>query len=161
LVGEQEEYDQMANENEQDPGAALTFEGDGRLIRRQWHNGAWYCSVIDVVGLLAETSEPRRYWSDFKRKMAQDEGFGQLHEKIVHLKMRSLDGKAYATDAANQSHYDVGRKVCQTIAELGGTMPERLPTPSDSIQQVRQHEQQRIESERRPSLFGPNDANEP
>ena len=30
--------------------ALLPFEGDGRLIRRQWHEGQWYFSVIDVVG---------------------------------------------------------------------------------------------------------------
>ncbi len=38
--------------------------------------------------------------------------------------------------AANQTHYDVGRKVRQTIAELGGTMPEDLPTPDKSIRQL-------------------------
>lgn len=37
---------------------------------------------------------------------------------------------------ANQTHYDVGRKVRQTIAELGGTMPENLPKPEESIQQI-------------------------
>ncbi len=37
---------------------------------------------------------------------------------------------------ANQTHYDVGRKVRQTIADLGGTMPESLPTPDKSIQQL-------------------------
>lgn len=37
---------------------------------------------------------------------------------------------------ANQTHYDVGRKVRQTIQELGGTMPEELPTPEQSIQQL-------------------------
>lgn len=37
---------------------------------------------------------------------------------------------------ANQTHHDVGRKVRQTIADLGGTMPEQLPTPERSIQQI-------------------------
>ncbi len=37
---------------------------------------------------------------------------------------------------ANQTHFDVGRKVRKTIAELGGTMPERLPKPDKSIQQI-------------------------
>lgn len=39
-------------------------------------------------------------------------------------------------EAANQTHYEVGRKVRQTIEELGGTMPENLPTPDKSIQQL-------------------------
>lgn len=38
--------------------------------------------------------------------------------------------------AANQTHLEVGRKVRQTIAEIGGTMPENLPKPEKSIQQI-------------------------
>lgn len=42
----------------------------------------------------------------------------------------------------NQTHFEVGKKVRQTIAELGGTMPENLPTPDKSIQQIeKQHAQ--------------------
>ena len=38
--------------------------------------------------------------------------------------------------AANQTHYEVGKKVRQTIKELGGTMPEDLPTPTKGIKQI-------------------------
>ena len=37
---------------------------------------------------------------------------------------------------ANQTHYEVGKKVRQTIADLGGTMPEALPTPEASVKQL-------------------------
>ena len=37
---------------------------------------------------------------------------------------------------ANKTHFEVGRKVRQTIDELGGTMPENLPIPKTSIQQL-------------------------
>ena len=40
---------------------------------------------------------------------------------------------------ANQTHYTVGTKVRQTIADLGGVMPENLPTPETSIQQLREN----------------------
>lgn len=40
---------------------------------------------------------------------------------------------------ANQTHFEVGQKVRQTIADLGGTMPEALPTPQASIQQLERH----------------------
>ena len=53
----------------------------------------------------------------------------QTEEK---LRRENIQGKA----AANQTHYDVGRKVRQTIQELGGTMPEDLPTPEKSVQQI-------------------------
>lgn len=48
------------------------------------------------------------------------------------LRRESIRGK----EAANKTHYEVGRKVRQTIAELGGTMPEDLPTPQKSIKQI-------------------------
>lgn len=48
------------------------------------------------------------------------------------LRRENIVGKT----AANQAHYEVGKKVRQTITELGGTMPEDLPTPSKSIQQI-------------------------
>jgi len=281
-----------------DEQAMLPFDDGsmGRLIRRQWHEGRWYFSVIDVIAVLTDSDAPRRYWSDLKRKLRADEGFSELYEKIVQLKMRSsLDGKKYSTDAAdaetmlrivqsvpspkaepikqwlaregarrleeiaaglpesqrrlllrgeiaeknrsladtvstagvvtrsdfaifqdfgyrglyngekardiaarkglargqhildhmeseelaanwfritqaeakirreeidnkhdaNAAHYVVGKKVRETIADLGGTMPEDLPTPEQSIEQVERAEQQRIEAERRPALFPP------
>jgi DNA-damage-inducible protein D len=61
----------------------------------------------------------------------------QTEEKIRREQIR---GK----DAANRTHHQVGRKVRQTIEELGGTMPEDLPTPKESIQQLQQKEQQRL-----------------
>jgi DNA-damage-inducible protein D len=292
--------------------ALLPFDDDGaggesasRLIRRQWHDGRWFFSVVDVVAVLTDSDTPRRYWSDLKRKLANVEGFSELYAKIVQLKMRSLDGKHYATDAAdvetmlriiqsipspraepvkqwlarvgterldaitesrdllagmsedqrrlflrgqladrnialseaaasagvltsrdfalfqdwgyrglyngetardiaarkglargqaildwmgpeelvdnlframqaeakirrdevqakaaaNATHYAVGRKVRETIAELGGTMPEDLPTPAQSIQQLRREEQKRLDDERQPPLFP--DADDP
>ena len=58
---------------------------------------------------------------------------------------------------ANRTHYTVGQVVRRTISDLGGTMPEDLPTPTESIKQVEQREQKRIEQEARhrhqPSLF--------
>ncbi len=48
--------------------------------------------------------------------------------------------------AAGHVHYEVGKKVRQTIAELGGTMPEDLPTPKKSIKQIEREESKRIEN---------------
>jgi DNA-damage-inducible protein D len=53
----------------------------------------------------------------------------QTEEK---LRRDEIKGKT----AANRTHYDVGQKVRKTIQELGGTMPENLPTPDKSIQQL-------------------------
>lgn len=51
--------------------------------------------------------------------------------------------KIVGKEAANQTHYEVGKKVRQTIKELGGTMPEDLPTPQKSIKQI-EREQKKL-----------------
>lgn len=48
------------------------------------------------------------------------------------LRRENIHGR----DAANQTHHAVGQKVRQTIKELGGTMPEDLPTPTKGIKQI-------------------------
>ena len=55
------------------------------------------------------------------------------------LRRENIVGK----ESANRTHYEVGKKVRQTIRELGGTMPEDLPTPNKSIKQI-ENEQKKI-----------------
>ena len=57
------------------------------------------------------------------------------------LRRENVQGK----EAANQTHFEVGKKVRQTIKELGGTMPEDLPTPDKSIKQL-EKEQKKLNS---------------
>lgn len=52
------------------------------------------------------------------------------------LKRENIQGK----ENANQTHFEVGKKVRDTIKELGGTMPEYLPTPTKSIKQLEQEQ---------------------
>ena len=72
-----------------------------KYVRRIWDEKAekWYFSIIDAVSILTDSDNPRRYWSDLKRKLA-DEG-SQLYEKIVQLKMIAEDGKMRLTDVAD------------------------------------------------------------
>lgn len=76
---------------------------DGNQIRSIWDNDKeeWYFSVVDIVGVLTDSKNPRRYWSDLKRKMKDEEGAIQLYENIVQLKLESSDGKKYNTDVAD------------------------------------------------------------
>lgn len=59
------------------------------------------------------------------------------------LRRENIKGKA----AANQTHFEVGKKVRQTIQELGGTMPEDLPTPQKSIKQIEQQQKKKLPKE--------------
>ncbi|MEI7842933.1 MAG: Bro-N domain-containing protein [Gallionellaceae bacterium] len=72
-----------------------------KSIRRTWHNEEWWFSIIDVIGILSDSAIPKRYWSDLKRKLAQEAGSEQPYEKIVRLKQVAPDGKQRETDCAN------------------------------------------------------------
>ena len=76
---------------------------EGNHIRSVWDNEKeeWFFSIIDIIGALTESKNPRRYWSDLKRKMNDEEGAVQLYENIVQLKLESSDGKKYNTDVAD------------------------------------------------------------
>ena len=65
------------------------------------------------------------------------------------LKREGIHGKAQA----NQTHMEVGKIVRKAIAEVGGTMPENLPTPDKSLQQLQREEQKRLTQRQQPSLF--------
>lgn len=56
------------------------------------------------------------------------------------LRRENIVGK----EAANQTHYEVGKKVRQTIKELGGTMPEDLPTPTKSVKQIEREQNKKL-----------------
>ena len=83
-----------------DNGSIQLFED--QKIRTAWdaEKEEWYFSIIDVISVLTGTANPRRYWSDLKRKL-KAEGANELYERIVQLKMLSSDGKRYKTDVAN------------------------------------------------------------
>lgn len=70
----------------------------------------------------------------------------QAEEKI---RREGIDNKT----AANRAHFNMGAAVRGFILEQGGTAPEQLPTPAESIRQLQRDEQRRIEAERQPSLF--------
>ncbi len=74
---------------------------EDKKIRRVFHNDEWYFSIIDIIEVLSESLNPRRYWSDLKIQLLDNEGFSQLYEKIVQLKLLAIDGKMRETDTAN------------------------------------------------------------
>src|ERR1700681_3099556 len=73
----------------------------GKQIRKAIYQGEWYFSIIDVVEILTESTYANRYWSDLKIQLSEKEGFGQLYEKIVRLKLEAPDKKMRETDTTN------------------------------------------------------------
>lgn len=72
-----------------------------KQIRSIWSDDdeKWYFSIVDVVQILTESTIPKRYWTDLKKKL-KIEG-SQLYDNIVQLKLQSSDGKFYKTDVAD------------------------------------------------------------
>ena len=64
-------------------------------IRKMWHNDEWYFSVVDVIEVLTDSPKPSNYWDTMKRRDPQ------ISAICGKLKMKGIDGKSYATAAAN------------------------------------------------------------
>ncbi|MBT4382326.1 MAG: Bro-N domain-containing protein [Candidatus Marinimicrobia bacterium] len=70
-------------------------------VRTHWDDDKdkWYFSIVDVIAILTESKNPKRYWSDLKIKLAEDGS--ELSENIGQLKMTAEDGKMRMTDVAD------------------------------------------------------------
>ena len=89
-------------------------------IRTKWDPEIedYYYSVIDVIAVLTESKNPRRYWSDLKRKLKKEGS--QLYENIVQLKMKSTDDKFYK----------------QWLAQMGKERLEEIADPEIAMQRA-------------------------
>ena len=74
---------------------------DKQTVRSIWDekNEKWWFSVIDIIAVLTESANPRRYWSDLKIKLEREGS--QLYDNIVQLKLSAPDGKMRLTDVAD------------------------------------------------------------
>ena len=74
---------------------------ESKKIRSQWgeQEQKWYFSIVDVIEILTESPNPRKYWSVLKTRLKKEGS--QLATNCSQLKMQSSDGKFYLTDVAD------------------------------------------------------------
>ena len=74
---------------------------ESKRVRTHWdaEKEKWYFSIVDVVAVLTESPNPRKYWSVLKTRLKQEGS--QLATNCSQLKMMSSDGKMYNTDVAD------------------------------------------------------------
>ena len=74
---------------------------EGNRIRSIWNEEKeeWYFSIIDILGILTESENPRKYWSVFKVRLKKERN--ELATICSQLKMNASDGKMRQTDVAN------------------------------------------------------------
>ncbi len=78
--------------------ALVAFQG--KDIRRTWFNDAWWFSVVDVVGALTDSEDPRNYWKVLKHRLAKESG-SETVTACNQLKLPAEDGKMRLTDCVN------------------------------------------------------------
>ena len=76
-----------------------------------------------------------RYREDILDNMGSDELVANLF-RISQTEQKLKNEKIKTETDANETHYKVGSKIRNTIKELGGTMPEEMPTPRKSLRQL-------------------------
>jgi hypothetical protein len=74
---------------------------EDKHVRTIWNDSEekWYFSIIDVIAVLSESSNPRKYWSVLKLRLKKEGS--QLTTNCSQLKMQAQDGKYYKTDVAD------------------------------------------------------------
>lgn len=85
---------------------------DANLIRKEYNKktSSWYFSVVDIISIITDSSDPRNYWKVLKSRLNKTNP--QLVTNCIQLKLPSGDGKSYATDTAD------AETLCAIIATL-------------------------------------------
>ena len=137
----------------------LPTQFDGQTIRRVYDEETeiWWFSVIDVVQVLTDSSNAKRYWSDLKRKLALEAGSDQPYEKIVRLKMLAPDGKQRLTDVATAETLlrlvqsvpsPKAEPIKLWLAKVGYERMQEMADPALSLDRARQTWQQHGRSDK-------------
>ena len=84
-----------------------------------------------------------RYREDILDNMGSDELIANLF-RISQTEQKLKRDKIKTEKEANSTHYEVGKKVRKAIADIGGTMPEDLPTPKKSLKQLEKENKQKL-----------------
>jgi len=142
----------------EDMSLALIEEQADRKIRRVWHDGRWFFSVIDVVGVLTDSLNPGTYWRVLKLRL-KEEGSSETVTKCNSLRMVAADGKQRLTDAADTETMlrliqsipsPKAEPIKQWLARVGAKRVEELAQPIDPAEASAERE-----SLRRPERDAP------
>lgn len=116
---------------------------NSETIRTIWdkENEKYYVSVIDIVGIIAQSENPRKYWSVLKTRLKKEGN--ELATNCSQLKLKSLDGKYYNTDVCDiENMFRIiesipsknAEPIKQWLAHLGSERIDEVFDPSISVQ---------------------------
>ena len=88
-----------------------------------------------------------RYREDILDNMGSEELAANLF-RITQTESKLKKDNIHTENDANETHYNVGAAVRKTIKELGGTMPEDLPTPEKSLKQIEKEKNKKLKAKK-------------
>lgn len=134
--------------NEAARQAGVISPGDFAIFTDHGYRGL-YGGLIENAIHERKNLPPTAHILDYMGSEELGANIFRATQTEAKLKREQTQNKA----AANQTHLEVGSEVRETIKRLGGTMPEDLPTPEKSIQQLQQEEQFRLKHKDQLQLF--------
>ena len=119
---------------------------NNETIRTVWDKEAekYYISVVDIVGVLADSSEPRKYWNWLKNKLKKEENF-ETSSITRQLKLKAQDGKYRMTDVVDiEGTFRIiesvpsknAEPIKQWLAKLGSERIDEVFDPSLAAQRA-------------------------
>jgi len=131
---------------------------ESKHIRRYYDsvNEEWYFSVIDVVSILTDSSNPRDYWFKMKIRVRLQDGI-ELSTICRQLKLKAPDGKMRETDCANTQNLlriiqsipsPKAEPFKQWLAKVGYERMKEIADPEQSIERARENWQKLGRSEK-------------
>ena len=158
----EQEYDMLSDDEKRFYQRKLTKQGNYTLQKvassagvknmAEFHN-AGYKGLYN--GETADDIFKRkklRYREDILDNMNEDELVANLF-RINQTKQRLIKDNVQGDKEAKNVHYEVGRKVRKAIADIGGTMPEDMPTPKKSLKEL-EREKKQLENKETKKLEG-------
>jgi len=117
-----------------------------KQIRRIWHEDQWFFAVVDIVGALTDSRNPRDYWYRMKRREKESSGI-ELSTLCRQLKLAAADGKYYQTEVVNT---EAAFRIIQSIpspkaepfkrwlAQVGRERIQEIENPELAQQRMRE-----------------------
>jgi hypothetical protein len=118
---------------------------EGKQVRSHWDSEKekWYISVVDVIEVLTESLNPRKYWSVLKTRLKQEGS--ELATNCSQLKLLAADGKKYLTDVADVEQLfrliqsipsPKAEPFKQWLAQLARERLEEIDDPEQGIERI-------------------------
>ena len=117
-----------------------------KRIRRVWHKEEWWFSVVDVIEVLTESSDPKRYWADLKRRTEKEAG-SKVFAFCEPLKMQTAGGKQNVICANTEGMFRIIQSVPspkaepfkQWLAKVGYERVQEIENPELAAERARQY----------------------